>query len=706
MRKNDRVFSIGFGGQSGDGTFDTLKAIEKVQKLERKMECNSLRSKAVIVSDIFDVLITAGATHLLKWTSVSQVKQYVSSGQAAFLLEELQYDRELAKLVVRKCLPKQCSEGFGMGNSGGSLNTFLGPIGRAIGSALDSASSSFVGIGRPAQPSEVVRAVEQIMARVLLQPVDIVNAAKPVRDASRIVRGGAGNEHILTDARRRKLHELIKPVIYWGTPIEKALIFAAQIFRNERSNVEKVMVVISDGEWCWNPSFRVPFPDVSVVCCFVGRSSNIRRRHLFDKAEDDWCDGAKNLFDLSSVVPCQLLPRATILQNGWTFDIDKNSTKLFAHVNDPEQMREICRLGKNIVCNQDCLSDLLGSVSMDIYINQSNSTLSARLQVGGTCYANASATAIHLSLKRILGRDGGYPKFEDIRRELIREHGSNSADTFGVLEKVCPRYRLRCSRISANLVFRALAAKRIVVAKFRLTECEWSVFEIFFQRYPEGILTNQEINTNRRSSSEQTSGHAVVVTSYTSNCLVLMNSWGDQWADKGFFRVEYTDVLGLEFMDVFWTESNLSLRERHYYKTHGSEVARSLVEKLRGLQVQKFKCPTCGVTSPVNRFTGTLSRATCPQCRQTFACSDAGNILALNIYLTSIATTQTVQTASSDLPVCRPSSSKQDLVVDIALNFRLRNDSHGQTSPDLRTCPTDFEEVRLVSVNRRTELSD
>ncbi|KAH3791246.1 hypothetical protein DPMN_144729 [Dreissena polymorpha] len=77
-----------------------------------------------------------------------------------------------------------------------------------------------------------------------------------------------------------------------------------------------------------------------------------------------------------------------------------------------------------------------------MYINQSNQGFTANEQVGGTGYAHASATAIHLSLKRIIGRGGGYQSYESIRDEMIRENGSDGANTFNVLKKVCPRYRL------------------------------------------------------------------------------------------------------------------------------------------------------------------------------------------------------------------------------------------------------------------------
>ncbi|KAH3791199.1 uncharacterized protein LOC127838817 [Dreissena polymorpha] len=549
VNENNRVFTIGFGGQSNDGTFDILKSVDKAQ----------------------------------------QQKETLEQGRGN---------------VVRKV-----------------VTTFT-----------------------EATPSEIRNAIESGIALIKdnfkLTTVNTKKAIESVQTAAKIIRGTVQGAE-LTDRRRKELLNLVKPFIYGGTPIESALTSAMKIFQDEtRPDVKKVMIVISDGEWSDTSHFPKTFEelDVTIVCCFVSRSSNIRPRHLFDTAEINWESGAKKMFELSSDISSQLLPRTMILQNGWSFDIEKNKTKLFAHVNNPEHMREICRLGKKIACNQECLSELLVTVSLDMYINQSNTGVTAPYQVGGTCYAHASATAIHLTLKRIIGRDGGHPSFESIRDEIIRENGYDGANTFGVLKNVCPRYRLQCTEINGHHVFRAIVAKRIIVAKFRLTDREWDVFRAFYLKEPKRILSKKDLDIRQRSHGEQPKGHAVVVTSYTNDFLVLMNSWGVNWADNGFFRVESADVLGLECMDVYWTESDLLPSERNYFKLHGSEVAKTLVSKLRGLQMQTYKCPVCSLTSPINTFKGTLSRATCPQCHDEFKCSEAGNILAMNIYLTSIAT--------------------------------------------------------------------
>lgn len=141
-----------------------------------------------------------------------------------------------------------------------------------------------------------------------------------------------------------------------------------------------------------------------------------------------------------------------------------------------------------------------------------------------------------------------------------------------------------------------------------------------------------------RPSSSATSGHAVVLTSYNSECLRLMNSWGENWADRGFFKVEKAEVLGLEFIDVYWKEYDLTREERSSYQAHGSEVAKRLMSLLKGLQVATFTCPSCRESSLVTEFRGTLSHAICPRCSHVFSSNDGnGNILALNMHLTSLS---------------------------------------------------------------------
>ena len=46
-----------------------------------------------------------------------------------------------------------------------------------------------------------------------------------------------------------------------------------------------------------------------------------------------------------------------------------------------------------------------------------------------TCYANVIAAVLHLAMHRIVGREGGHPKFKEIHQRLIDDRGTEGADT-------------------------------------------------------------------------------------------------------------------------------------------------------------------------------------------------------------------------------------------------------------------------------------
>ena len=304
-------------------------------------------------------------------------------------------------------------------------------------------------------------------------------------------------------------------------------------------------------------------------------------------------------------------------------------------------------MAKRVVCTSDALSELLVSVHLDMYINQTTRGVKAKDQGEDlTCYAFASATVLHLAMERIYGRQGGYPSFEELKDEMIREHGKCVADTYKVLQKICPKYRLRCRKVSLKGAKEAIINKRPVVTRFRLTNDEWDAFEKFYdkKRSKEDIriLTQNEVDVRKRPKrpAPKTYGHAVVLTSYNSQCLIFMNSWGEDWGDKGFFRVQNAEVLGdqLEFFDVYWELDDLSDNEKEKYQKYGSKLAKRLIELLECLEFAEYTCPECRQTSLVTEFEGTLSRVRCPKCSLEFSTEDnEGNILALNVYLTSLS---------------------------------------------------------------------
>ena len=653
ISSDNHVFAIGFGASCGEEIFDIIGTLEQIPNQDTAVQAPATPDH---INEIFDILEGAGARSVRKWAAVEVVSEALTDNLADVFLKKFKFDQPFLKVFVEKCLPPACRD---WPEHSREPERSREPEPRRITPsdvlwkltvrAANSAYASLATTFRTATVADVKEVVEKAKA-YLLKKVD-ADSIFNVQDASDVVHGCVG-EKKLTKERSQELLHSVEPYIYGYTPLYQSIEKAIELFETNAtkfSNHRKLLFILSDGypsdEDVSDPErkdralSKLTTAGVTVVSCFITDKTQIDPRRLFSSMGPDWDRGAKFLFSLSSKVSTQSLPRTIFVKRGWTVDITNNETNLFLQVNHPEHLREGCEVARNVVCCQDALSDVLASVDLDLYINQNVRGYKAKgEQEGGTCYANAAATVLHLSMKRILGREGGYPDFYKLREEFINRFGSDGANTLLVLQEMCPKYRLHCQKVDPMGAMKAITSSRPVVARFRLTDHEWDSFGVFFQRNPKGILTKKEIDITARLPNTPLGGHAVVLTSFDSECLRLLNSWGEKWADMGFFRVENADVLGLEFIDVYWTIKDLAEEEKTYYEKHGSDVARELMNVLPSLKRAEYKCPKCSKRSPVMEFTGTLSLVECPKCGEVFSTKNAqeGNILALNIYLTSL----------------------------------------------------------------------
>lgn len=111
----------------------------------------------------------------------------------------------------------------------------------------------------------------------------------------------------------------------------------------------------------------------------------------------------------------------------------------------------------------------------------------------------------------------------------------------------------------------------------------------------------------------------MVLMGCTPDCLTFMNSWGQDFADGGFFRVENQSVLNdTKFYDVYWTEDDLKPSEKEAFKREGTERARDLLQTFPSVQDLSYKCPICSQKSKVGEFSGHVLEAECPKCHQKF----------------------------------------------------------------------------------------
>ena len=547
ISSDNHVFAIGFGASCGEEIFDIIGTLEQLPNQDTDVQVPVTPDH---INEIFDILERAGARSIRKWAAVEVVSKALTDNLAVVFLNKFQSDQSFLEAFVEKCLPPACRDWPEHSREPEQRMITLSdvlwnlPV-RAANSAYASVATTF----RTATVADVKEVMEKAKA-YLLKKVD-ANSIFKVQDASNVVHGCVDAKN-LTKERSRELLKRVEPYIYGGTPFYKSIEKAIKLFQaSSFSSHKKLLFILSDGEPADGKTtdhvridrvvHELTKADVTVVSCFVTDSSQIDPKRLFSKMEPDWDPVTQFLFSLSSKVSTQSLPRTMFVKRDWTIDITNNETRLFLQVNHPDHLREGCEVARNVVCCQDALCDMLASVNIDFYINQEVKDCKAKLQEGDTCAANAAATVLHLSMTRIRGREGGCPDFCTLRDEIVKqfdvEKYPKGVPTIHVLQKMCPKYRLRCKRVDYKGAMKAVASSRPVVATFRLTEKEWDRFEDFYESNPKGILTKKEIDIKARRPKTPDFGHAVVLTSFDSECLRLLNSGGDEWGDMGFFRV-------------------------------------------------------------------------------------------------------------------------------------------------------------------------
>ena len=627
---DNSVFALAFGARGGDQLLDILTCLQS-SKCDQKATDDQIEK-------IYRILEGAGAKYIRKWARREVVQGVFTRHKACLFLEKAESDEDFPKTFVQMCLPPKCRV-----FPGGALEAQL----------LTGAEHACASVW-----SSIREATEEDIQGALTKAQPLLVSFKPrifnVKEASDVLHGYI-DEGELSKERSRELLQRVEPYIYGATPLYQAIRTATKCFEKNASTFrshKKLLFVLSDGDptdgedndsaRIKEAATRLENAGVTVVGCFLTKSTMIQPRQLYSEMKTDWDQGAKFLFSLSSITPTQSIPRTMFVKRDWSIEVKNNETRLFLQVNHPDHLRDACDLARNVVCSQEALSDLLADVDLDAYINQSVRDYEAQAeQEGHTCYAHASATVLHLTMKRIHGPENDVPTFVELKDEMIGQFGKEAFSITTALKKMCQKYHLRYKPVDLKGAMEAVASSRPVVATFKLTRKEWDRFKEFFITNGKGILTKKEIDITARPSNPKRFGHAVVLTSFNSKYLRLLDSRGPDWADNGFIKVQNADVLGFKFYDVYWEIEDLNEKEKTSFKELGSKRAKWLMETLPSLQRDDYtvKCPICRVDSPVKDFTGNLLQAKCPKCKKAFELKDVpkGNILALNIYLISLS---------------------------------------------------------------------
>ena len=329
----NRVFAVGAGANCATSIFDVIGTLQQI----KDMEIPNFRKNAPATIDninkILDILEKNGARNIRQWIKdVSLIQEAASDYMATLFLTKLRGDREFLREFVYEFLPPSCRE--------------IAPRGQNIlGSYVEDWAVWGISFFKSATREDIYEVVEKAKC-YFLRDVQ-THSIFSVQEASRIIRGCV-NEKELSTERKKELLENVEPFIYGRTPLYESLEKATKLLERDASE-NKLLFVLSDGEptdgsnedsrTINEVTSKLTKAGVTVVSCFITKSTDIDPKHLFDKMQSGWETGAKFLFSLSSEVPTQYLPRAILAKRKWKIDVANNETKLFVQVNHPDNLR-------------------------------------------------------------------------------------------------------------------------------------------------------------------------------------------------------------------------------------------------------------------------------------------------------------------------------------------------------------------------------
>lgn len=198
------------------------------------------------------------------------------------------------------------------------------------------------------------------------------------------------------------------------------------------------------------------------------------------------------------------------------------------------------------------------------------------------CWAHAISSTIYLSQSRIIGRK--VEPFLQIREKLLNQFGKNGNNPVKVMKEVLPKYKLHFNKISVNDTLSVIKKGRVCVSSFWLSSIQWYNFDNFFNNpiNKTRAITSKELNrelTNieLKSPLPESGSHAVVLVNVSKNEFTFMNSWGANWGDHGFFRVEKS-AFDIIFYDIFWYENELTDEDKKIWNERSDEAIKTFYD--------------------------------------------------------------------------------------------------------------------------------
>lgn len=215
--------------------------------------------------------------------------------------------------------------------------------------------------------------VEELLDRAKVSCGIMLSVARPqpyqIHDVLNLLRDSGPGSALLSEARTNELVEAVRPYIYGGTPLCRALNDLGCLFVKSPCK-QKLLFILSDGDSKDGaPTALAEYlkrnHGVIVVSCFLTGAHIPNPRRMYAPNDTDilkqFDSAAKTMFTMSSSVSNSNKAMKILEQLGWELSSSGESC-LFLQANHPDIVREYMKLFSRLLFINDVPAPLAGAM--------------------------------------------------------------------------------------------------------------------------------------------------------------------------------------------------------------------------------------------------------------------------------------------------------------------------------------------------------
>ena len=412
--------------------------------------------------------------------------------------------------------------------------------------------------------------------------------------------------------------DIFQNYIYGDTPLYTSCLKAFSIFEKIKSN-KRILLIISDGllndiddiETAKNNiNEKKDNLELITVCIYLNNSEVSNEKTFYNAIQSNFDEGAKFLFNISSKIDYHNNIFKYFIKKDWNFPLN-GVGNLFAEINNSKDLNNFVGILNESLEYEgiEKINTIIGDSLLDKIIDENyiKQFISEDQGNNPLCWLYSLSSVIYLASARVFGRkiekfEYIMKKVQNLKEKYLGEQSVTAKYYFEIVVRILRDFKLRAKIITPIEAKIAVMKGRPCLCYFSLREERWNNFREFFAKSPKGILTQKILKGNNICDTKKPpSLHAVVFISIEENCLKFLNSWGREWGDEGYFRLEKEDVIkNLYFIDVFWEEKDLDKKEIDTYNNNYLSFIKQASNYLsidnydiKKKLLEKKECPGC-----------------------------------------------------------------------------------------------------------------